>query len=71
MKCYRGFPGDSVVNNLPVNTEEVLSISGSGRYPAVGNGNPPQYSCLESCMDRRAWTATVHGVTKSWTQLNN
>ena len=36
-----------------------------------GNGNPLQYSCLENPMDRRAWTATVHGVTKSWTQLSN
>ena len=30
-----------------------------------------QYSCLENSMDRRAWWATVHGVAKSWTQLNN
>ena len=36
-----------------------------------GNGNPLQYSCLENPMDRRAWTATVHRVTKSWTQLSN
>ena len=34
-----------------------------------GNGNPLQYSCLENPMDRRAWRATAHGVTKSWTQL--
>ena len=32
-----------------------------------GNGNPLQYSCLENPMDRAAWWATVHGVTKSWT----
>ena len=36
-----------------------------------GNGNPLQYSCLENPMDRGAWRATVHGVAKSWTQLNN
>ena len=35
-----------------------------------GNGNPVQYSCLENPMDGGAWWATVHGVTKSWTQLS-
>ena len=44
------------------------SISGSGRSPGGGNVNPLQYSCLENPMDRRTWQATVHGVTKSWTQ---
>ena len=34
-----------------------------------GNGNPPQYSCLENPMDRGAWGATVHRVANSWTQL--
>ena len=42
----------------------------SVRYPGEGNGNPCQYSCLENPMDRGAWRATVHGVTKSWTQLS-
>ena len=41
-----------------------------GRSPGEGNGNPLQYSCLENPMDREAWWATVHGVTKSQTQLN-
>ena len=36
-----------------------------------GKGNPLQYSCLENSMDRGAWWATVHGVTKSRTQLSN
>ena len=36
-----------------------------------GNGNPLQSSCLENPMDRGAWWATVHGVTKSWTQLSD
>ena len=45
------------------------SILGLGRSPGEGNGNPLQYSCLENPMDRGAWRATVHGVTKSWTQL--
>ena len=44
-------------------------IPGSGRFPGVGNGNSLQYSCLENPMDREVWQATVHGVTKSQTQL--
>ena len=44
-------------------------IPGLGRSPGEGNGNPLQYSCLESLMNRGAWWATVHGVAKSWTQL--
>ena len=46
-------------------------IPGWGRSPGEGNGNPLQYSCLESPMDRGAWEATVHGVAKSRTQLSN
>ena len=46
-------------------------IPGLGRSPGDGNGNPLQYSCLEDSMDVGAWQATVHGVTKSWTQLSN
>ena len=42
-----------------------------GRSPGEGNGNPLQYSCLENPMDRGACWATVHGVTKSRTGLNN
>ena len=41
------------------------SVSGSGRSPGEGNGNPLQYSCLENSMDRGDWWATVHGVTES------
>ena len=48
-------------------TGDVGSISGSGRSPGVGNGNPLQYSCLENPMDRGAWQAIVHGAPKSWT----
>ena len=47
------------------------SIPGSGRSPGEGNGNPLQYSCLENPMDKEAWWAAVHGVTKSWTQLGD
>ena len=41
------------------------------RFPGVGSDNPPLYSCLENSMDRQAWQATVHGVSKSWTGLND
>ena len=41
-------------------------IPGLGRSLGRGNGNPLQYSCLGKPMDRGAWWATVHGVTKSW-----
>ena len=45
-------------------------IAGSGRSSGEGNGNPLQYSCLESPKDRGAWQATVHVVTKRWTPLS-
>ena len=50
--------------NLPANTGDADWIPGSRRYPGEGNGNPLQYSCLENSMDRGAWGATVHRVTK-------
>ena len=65
-----GFPGGSVVKNLSANAEDPGLILGSGRSPEEGNGNPLQYSCLENPIDRGAWWATVHGVTKIWTQLS-
>ena len=46
-------------------------IPGSGRCPGEGHGNPPQYSYLENSMDKGTWWATVHGIAKSQTQLNN
>ena len=45
------------------------SVPGLGRSLGEGNGNPLQYSCLENSMDSGAWRATVHGITKSQTQL--
>ena len=57
------------VKNLPANTGDLGLTPGSGRSPRGGNGNPFQYSCLENPMDRGALWATVHGVTKSQTQL--
>ena len=65
-----GFPGGAVVRNSPANagdSRDVGLIPGSGRSPGEGNGNPLLYSCLQNFMDRRAWQATVHGVTKSQT----
>ena len=47
------------------------TILGSGRSPGEGNANPLQYSCLENSIDRGASWATIHGVTKSWTGLND
>ena len=52
-------------------TGDVGSVSGSGRYPGEGNGNPLQNSCLENPMERGAWRATVCGVAKSRTRLSN
>ena len=51
-----------VVKNLPANADvrDAGSVPGSGR----GHGNPLQYSCLENSMDRGAWKATVHGISK-------
>ena len=46
-------------------------ISGLGRSPGEGNGDSLKYSCLENSMDRGAWRAPVHGVTKSQTHVNN
>ena len=46
-------------------------IPGAGRSPGEGNGYPLQHSWLENPMDRGACWATIHGVTKSWTQLSN
>ena len=50
--------------NPPANGGDMGLIPGLGRSPAVGNGYPHQYSCLENPMDRGAWWATVHGVAK-------
>ena len=68
-----GFPGGAVVKNQPANAgdaRDMGSIPESGKSPAVGNGNPLQYSCLENSLDRGAWWATVHGLEQSWTRLS-
>ena len=58
-----------LVKNPPANAGDMVSIPGVGRSPGGGNGNPLQYSCLENPMDRGAWRATVHWVTKSQSRL--
>ena len=65
------FPGGSDGKASACNVEDLGSIPGSGRSPGEGNANPLQYPCLENPMNRGAWRATVHGVTKSWTGLSN
>ena len=65
-----GFPSDSVVKNLPANVGDtgVLGlIPGLGRSSGESNGYPLQYSCLGNSMDRGAWWAIVHGITKNQT----
>ena len=52
-------------------TRDVASIPGLGRSPGAGKRNPLKYSCLENPMDRGAWQATVHEVTKSQTRLGD
>ena len=71
LRMTLGFPGGSVVKNLPASAANTGSISGLGKSPGEGNGNPFQYACLENPMDRGAWQAIVHRVTKSWTLLSN
>ena len=59
--------------HLPANAGDIKdtgSVLGLGRSPGGGHGNPHEYSCLENPMDRGAWRATVHGITKSQTQLH-
>ena len=64
-----GFPGDSVVKNLPANAGDAGSISGTGRSSEEGNSHPLHYSCLGNPTDRGAWWATFHGVAKSRARL--
>ena len=61
-----------MVKNSPTNAGDIRDsgvIPGSGKSPGGGQGNPLQYSCLENPMDREAWKAIVHRVTKSQTRL--
>ena len=61
-----GFPGSSAGKESACNVGDPGSIPGSRRSPGEGNGNPLQYSRLENPMDRGAWQAAVHGVSKRY-----
>ena len=67
----RGFPGGSGDKASACNAGNPASIPRSGRSTGEGNGNPLRYSCLENSSDGGAWWATVHGITKSRTRLND
>ena len=64
---FEGFPGGSEVKASACNVGDLGSIPGLGRSLGEGNGNPLQYSHLENPMDRGAWWATVHSITKGRT----
>ena len=67
---HNDFPGGTMVQDPPANAGDT-GVAGLipelGRSPGVGNGKLVQYSCLDSSIDRGAWWAIVHGVTKSQT----
>ena len=67
---YKGFPGGSDGKESTYNAGDWCLIPESGQSPGEGNGNPLHYSCPKNSMNREAWRATVHGVTKSRTQLS-
>ena len=69
MYFLSGFHGGSDGKESACNAGDPGLISRTGRSPGDGNINPLQYSCLDNLMDRGAWQATVHGVTKSQTRL--
>ena len=61
----------SVVKKPPANAGDAkaaILISGSGRFPGIGNYNLPQYSCLENSMERGTCWTTIYGATKSQTR---
>ena len=61
---FMGFPGGSDSKEV-CNAGDPGSVSGLGRSPGEGHGNPPQYSCLENSIDRGAWWAATQGLTNS------
>ena len=64
LTCLLSLICSSVGKESACNAGELGLIPGLGRFPGERNGNPLQYSCLENPMDRGAWQATVHGVTR-------
>ena len=67
MVNIKNFPRNPPAN---IGDADAGLILGLGRPPAGGNGNPLQYSWLESFMDRGAWWTVLHAVAKGWTQLS-
>ena len=65
------FPGGSDDKESACNVGDLGSIPGLGGSPGGGHGFPLQYSYLENPMDKGAWRATVHEVTKSQIQLSD
>ena len=66
-----GYPGGSDGEESACSAGDLGLISGSGRSPGRGHGNPLQYSCVENPMDRGAWRAEVHGVAETRTRLSD
>ena len=67
----RGYPHSSVGKESACNAGDLGLIPGLVRSPGERRGNPLQYSCLENSMNRAAWQATVHEVTKTWARLSD
>ena len=68
---FWGLPRSLSSKESTCNAGDASSIAAMGRSPGERNGNPIQYSSLGNPMDRGAWWATVHGLTKRQTQLSN
>ena len=66
-----GFPDSSDSKESDRNAGDLGSISGLGRFPGEGNGNPLQCSCVENSRDRGAWWAPVHRVAVNGKQLSD
>ena len=71
LSLHTGQNGHHQKNLQTINTTEDVEKREASYTLGEGTGNPLQYSCLENSMDRGAWRTTVHGVTKSQTQLSD
>ena len=69
--CLLGFLGGSDGKESICNMEDLGSVPGLGRSPGEGTATHSNILAWKIPMDRGAWQATVHGVTKSWTQLSD
>ena len=66
---FLGFSGGLAGKESACNVGDLGSNPGLGKSPEKRKVYLLQYSCLENSMDRGAWQATAHVVTKSWTRL--